>query len=328
VRRREFILAVGSAVAWPPLGRAQQAGVKRVGVLMPWFADDPDVKARRIAFQQEFERLGWTDERKVQIDYRYAGGRFDQYLPLAQALLALQPDVILASTTQVTTVFQRATRTVPVVFNLVSDPIGAGFIASLARPGGNLTGTAGYEEGVVGKWLAMLKEIAPALKRVAVIANAKNSAFGYYLHAAETAAPPLGIELLPIDFENADADVESAIRSFAEVSGGGLLILPDVTTITHRNFLVAIAARYRLPAVYPFSYMVTAGGLMSYSIDQIEEFKLSASYVDRILRGAKPADLPVQAPTKYQTVVNLKTAKALGLDVPASLLVRADQVIE
>jgi putative ABC transport system substrate-binding protein len=223
---------------------------------------------------------------------------------------------------------QRETRAIPIVFTEVSDPVGAGFIASLARPGGNLTGVLLYEAGIIGKWLAMLKEIAPPLTRVALMGNPKTTAFDYFWRAAEAAAAPLAIEIMPTPIENAAADLERAVESFASRSNGGLVVLPDPTTGAHRDLIVALAARHRLPAVYPFRLFIADGGLMAYVTDQNDNSRLAASYVDRILRGANPAELPVQAPTKYETILNLKTARALGLDVPPSLLVRADEVIE
>jgi len=235
--------------------------------------------------------------------------------------------VILAHTTAVAAALQRENRTIPIVFVHVSDPIGAGLISSLARPGGNLTGVLHYEAGIVGKWLAMLKEIAPRIARVALLANSKTTAYDFFLRSAEDAAPSLAIELVPIRIESA-ADIERAIESFAGRLDCGLMLPPDATTILHRDLVIALAARYRLPAVYALQEFVTAGGLMSYGTDQDTMFRLAASYVDRILRGVKPVDLPVQAPTRYETAINLKTAKALGLTVPPALLVAAEEVIE
>jgi putative ABC transport system substrate-binding protein len=240
----------------------------------------------------------------------------------------MKPDVIVAESTPVTAALQRETRAIPIVFNHVSDPIGAGFIAGLARPGGNLTGVLLYEFGIMGKWLAMLKEIAPRLALVGLVGNPKTTAFDYFRGAAEAAAAPLALKLVPTPVENNDADIERAIESFASGPNVGLAVLPDPTTSGRRDLLISLAARYRLPAVYPFRLFVDAGGLMSYTTVRSDIFRLSADFVDRILRGANPADLPVQAPAKYETVVNLKIAKALGLDVPSSLLVRADEVIE
>jgi ABC-type uncharacterized transport system substrate-binding protein len=243
-------------------------------------------------------------------------------------LIGLQPELIVTQTTPVTTALQRETRTIPIVFTRVSDPVGFGFVSSLARPGGNLTGLLQYEPGIVGKWLAMLKEIAPRIANVAFMgAGQADPAYNYFLQSAKTAASPLGIEVVPSPVSN-DADIEHSLAASAQLSNAGLLVAPSTLTIAHRDLIITLAARLRLPAVYPWRFFVTAGGLMSYGIDDVELLRDAASYVDRILRGAKAAELPVQAPTKYQTVVNLKTAKAIGLDVPASLLVRADEVIE
>jgi len=331
MRRRNFIAGLASTTAALSLaGSAQADSLRRLGVLMSFAADDPDAKARLAAFQQELERLGWSQQSNLHIEYRFAAARIDQYVPLAKELVALKPEVILAQSTQITTALKQEARGIPIVFTNVSDPIGAGFITSLARPGGNLTGVLQYEAGIVGKWLAMLKEIAPHLTRIALVGNPKTSgsAFDYFLRSAEVAAPPLAIKIVPTPVESVDADIDHAIESFAAAPNGGLVVPPDSTTIVRRDLVIALAARYRLPAVYPFRVFVDAGGLMCYGNDEIEPYRLAASYVDRILHGAKPSELPVQVPTNYKTVVNLKTAKALGLDVPPSLLVRADEVIE
>jgi putative ABC transport system substrate-binding protein len=326
VKRRDFIsLLGGAAAAWPLTARAQQGElVRRIGVLVSDPEDDPEI--RLAAFRQGLERLGWSEGRNVRIDYRSAANNPDRFQPLATELVRLQPDVILAMTTPVAAALRRESRTIPIVFVGVSDPIGSGFISSLARPGGNLTGLLLYEEGITGKWLAMLKEIAPSLARAALIANPRRTPYDYFVRSAKSVAPSLAIELVPSPIENA-ADIERGIGSFAREPNGGLVVLPG-TPLEHRDLVVAIAARHRLPAVYYMRYFVVAGGLMSYGIDHIDQSRQAASYVDRVLRGAKAADLPVRAPTKYETTLNLKTAKALGFDVPPSLLVRADEVIE
>jgi putative ABC transport system substrate-binding protein len=323
--RREFITLLGGAAAsWPLAARAQQPErMRRIGVLTGDAEDDPGVKA---AFRDGLDRLGWPLDRDVRIDYRFAANNPDQYQPLARELVRLQPDVLLAYTTPVAAAFRRESRAIPIVFVNVSDPIGSGLVASLARPGGNLTGLLLYEEGITGKWLAMLKEIAPGLSRAALIANPKRTPYDYFVRSAKSAAPALGIELAPAPVENA-GDIERIIESFAGKPNGGLVVLPG-TPIEHRDLVIALAARHRLPAVYPFRFFVAAGGLMSYGTDFVDQSRQAAGYVDRILRGANAAELPVQAPTKYETVLNLKTAKALGLEVPPSLLVRADEVIE
>jgi putative ABC transport system substrate-binding protein len=329
MRRRQFItLLGGAAAAWPIGARAQQGDrLRRIGMLIGYAEEDPETKSRLAVFRQRLEKRGWSESRNIDIEARFVAGSAPQYEPLAKELVALQPDVILAHTTPATAALQRESRTIPIEFVNVSDPIGSGFIENLARPGGNLTGVLLYEAGITGKWLAMLKEIAPSLARAALMANPKQGAYDYFLRAAETVAPSLAIKLVSSPVETA-ADVERAIESFAGGPDGGLLLPPDSTTILHRDLIIALAARHRLPAVYPFHFFVTGGGLMSYGTDPLEMFRLAASYVDRILHGDKPSDLPVQAPTKFQTVVNLKTAKALGLTVPPGLLVAADEVIE
>ena len=328
MRRREFLGVVGGAVAWPFVARAQQSGRKlRIGVLIGYAEDDPETKARLAALRQGLEKRGWSEGRNIQIQTQFAAGNENKYEPLAKELVATQPDVILAHTTQVVAALQRESRAIPIVFVNVSDPVGSGFIASLARPGGNLTGVLQYEPGIVGKWLAMLKEIAPRVERVALVANPKTTPYDYFLRAAEVTAPSLAIKIAPNPVATA-ADIKHAIDSFADAPDGGLLLPPDGTTVVHRKLIIALAAEHKLPAVYAFHFFAAEGGLMSYGTDQADMFRLAASYVDRILRGDKPADLPVQAPTKFETTVNLKTAKALGLIAPSGLLVAADEVIE
>ena len=288
--------------------------------------DDPETKARLAAFRQGLEKRGWSEGRNVHIDYRFAPA-IAQMQVLAKELVALQPDVIFAHSTPVTAAVQRESSTIPIVFVAIADPVGSGFVASLPRPGGNMTGVMNYEASVIGKWLAMLKEIAPSLVRAAFVANPKTTPYNYFLRAGEALAPSLGIEPVPTLVENA-TDIERAIASFASAPNGGLVVIPDVAATVHRDLIIALAARHRVPAVYFARYWVAAGGLMSYGNDFVDVFRQAASYVDRILRGDKPADLPVQAATKFETVVNLKTAKALGLTVPPGLLVAADEVIE
>jgi putative ABC transport system substrate-binding protein len=329
MRRREFIRLIGGAIAaWPRSAQAQQPGqTRRIGVLMNNADYDAETKAQLFEFRQGLQRFGWSEDRNVRIYTRFAADRPDQYQVLAKELVALQPDVIFGYTTPINAALQRETSTIPIVFAQVSDPIGSGLIASIARPGGNLTGLLLYEKGITGKWIAMLKEIAPHLERAALLANPKTTPYDYFVRSAEATAQSLAIDLVPSPVENA-ADIERVITAFASTPKGALLVLPSGTTSLHRDLVVELAARYRLPSVYPFRFYVTAGGLMSYSSDLIAQSREAASYVDRILRGANPAELPVQAPTKYVTAVNLKTAKALGLEVPPSLLVRADEVIE
>jgi putative ABC transport system substrate-binding protein len=330
MRRREFIaLLGGAAAAWPLAARAQQPdGMRRIGVLMTLAEDDPEAKARLAGFRQGLEKRGWSEGRNVRIDYRYAlAGAQAQVL--AKELVALQPDVIFAHSTPTVAALQRESRTIPIVFAGLADPIGSGFVASLPRPGGNITGVMQYEASVTGKWLAMLKEIAPSLVRAAFVANPKTAPFyDYYLRAGKALGPSLGIDVVLSPVENDAADIERAIESFASAPNGGLVLMPDTATAVHRDLIIALAARHRMPAVYFSRLFVAAGGLMSYGVDFVDLLRQAASYVDRILRGDKPADLPVQAATKFETTVNLKTAKALGLTVPPGLLVAADEVIE
>jgi len=328
MQRREFIAGVGAVAAWPLVAHAQQTkSQRRIAAFFASHGDDPEVMRQIARFQDELAKLGWVEGQTIHVDYRFGAENVD-YTALAKELVGLHPELIVTQATPLTAAMQQETRTIPIVFMRVSDPVGAGFVASLARPGGNLTGQLQYEPGIVSKWLAMLKEIAPRLASVAFVSNpAERVTYGYFLESAKAAAQPLVVKVVPKPVANA-ADIESSIAAFAGVADGGLLIVPSLTNIANRALIIGLALRYRLPAVYPWRYFVSEGGLMSYGVDDVDMLQDTASYVDRILRGAKPADLPVQAPTKYETVVNLKTAKALGFDVPASLLVRADQVIE
>jgi putative ABC transport system substrate-binding protein len=327
MQRREFTMLLGGAAAWPLAARAQQAAARRIGVLMSTAADDPRVREHLAGLRDGLARLGWVDGSTIHIDYRFAGGNSDQFSVLAKELISLHPEVIFAQSTPVAATLQRETRTIAIVFVEVSDPIGSGFIASLARPGGNLTGMIQYEPGITGKWLAMLKEIAPSLARVALLANPKGTAYDYFLRNAAAAAPSLAIEIISSRVDSVE-DIERSISSLSRQGNGGLVLPPESFTNVNRKAIIGLAAEHRLPAVYAWRYFVTDGGLMSYGIDLADVYRQSASYVDRILRGAKPADIPVQVPTKYETALNLKTAKALGLAVPAALLVSADEVIE
>jgi putative ABC transport system substrate-binding protein len=323
MKRRDFITLFGGAAAWPLAARAQQIGrIRHVGMLVA--IEDPEIKA----FQQELERLGWTEGHNVHLDYRVAPAGANVQT-IAEELVALQPDVIFSVSRPATAALQKETHTIPIVFTYVIDPIGAGFVASVARPGGNITGIMAYEEGIVGKWLEMLKEIASQTVHISLLGNPKTAVYyDYLLHAAETAAPSLGIEIIPSRIENDAADIERAIAAVASMSNSAMVVLPDATTTVNSDLIITLAARNHLPAVYNFKFMVRAGGLMSYGIVSADHYRQAAYYVDRILRGAKPADLPVQTPTKYETALNLKTAKALGLTPPAGLLVAADEVIE
>jgi putative ABC transport system substrate-binding protein len=326
MKRRDFIVLLGSA-AWPFTAHAQQADrIGHLAVLMGLAEDDPESKVRIAKLRRELERLGWLEGRSIRIDIRFAPAGA-QVQALAKELVALRPEVILAHSAQITGALQRETRTIPIVFVNVSDPIGAGFVTSQARPGGNLTGLLHYEEGIVGKWLALLKEIAPNVARVALVADPRSPVHNYFLRSATPATASLALALVSGPVENA-ADIEHFFDTFTRMPNGGLVLPPDITTITHRDLIIALAAKHRLPAVYSFRLFVDSGGLMSYGTDQIDMFGQTASFIDRILRGAQPTDLPVQSPTKYETVLNLKTATALGLTVSDKLLVTADEVIE
>jgi len=331
MRRRDFITLVsGIAAVWPFAARAQQDDrTRRIAVLMGLAEDDPETKARLAAFRLGLEKRGWSEGRNLQIEYRFApASSADQAQALAQELVARQPEAIFAFGTPIITALQQQTRTIPIVFAGVADPVGSGFIASLARPGGSITGVMQYEASVTGKWLAMLKEISPTLMRAAFVVNPQTAPYyKYYLRTAESLSQSLGIELMPTLVGNA-AEIERAIESFAVGSEGGLIVPPDISNVTHRDVIIALAARYRLPAVYNNRVFVTSGGLMSYGIDLVDQFRRAAGYVDRIFKGEKPGDLLVQAPTKYELVINLKTAKTLGLQIPDKLLVAADEVIE
>jgi ABC-type uncharacterized transport system substrate-binding protein len=328
MRRREFITLVGGAAVWPLVARAQQPErMRRVGVLMALASDDPEGQARLVAFVQGLQELGWTDGRNVRIDTRWAAGDADRFRRYAAELIALAPDVILASGgTGVGTLLQ-ATRTVPIVFTQTNDPVGASYVDSLARPGGNATGFANMEYGMSGKWLELLKEIAPRMARAAVLRDATIPQGIGQFGAIQAVAPSLGVEVRPIDVRDAP-EIERAITAFARSANGGLIVTGSALTAFHRDLIITLAARHKLPAVYWERFFVTGGGLISYGPDSIDPHRRAAGYVDRILKGEKPADLPVQSPTKYQLVINLKTAKALGLPVPPSLLARADEVIE
>jgi ABC-type uncharacterized transport system substrate-binding protein len=329
MRRRDFISLLGAGITWPLAARAQQRErMRRIGLLINLAADDPESQARRAAFQQGLQQLGWTEGRNVRIIARWGAGDADQIRSSAAELVAMAPDVILATSSPALTASQHATRTVPIVFTSVVDPIGGGFADSLARPGGNTTGFTLFEYGLSGKWLELLKQIAPGVTRATVLRDAATTrtAAGQWA-AIQAVAPSLGVELSPAVVRGAH-EIARAVTTFAAGSNNGLVVTGSPLTAIHRDLIVALAAQHRLPAVYPFRYFTTRGGLISYGPDTIEPYRRAAGYVDRILRGEKPADLPVQQPTKFEVVVNLKTAKALGLDVPSSLLARADEVIE
>jgi putative tryptophan/tyrosine transport system substrate-binding protein len=327
--RREFIRLLGGvAAAWPLAARAQQAErIRRIGVLMNLAADDPEAPTRIAAFAQGLGEFGWNVDRNARIEYRWGSGDAERIRREAAELVALAPDVILSSGSPSVAALQRATGRVSIVFVQVVDPVGSGFVDSLARPGGNITGFSVFEYGISGKWLELLKEIAPRVTQAAVLRDLALASGSGQLGAIQSVAPSLGVELRPIGVGDA-GEIERAVAAFARSANGGLIVTGSTLTTVHRELIVGLAARHRLPAVYPFRFFATSGGLISYGPDSISPYRRAASYVDRILRGEKPAELPVQAPTKYELVINIKTAKALGTDVPETLLARADEVIE
>jgi putative tryptophan/tyrosine transport system substrate-binding protein len=329
MRRREFIGLLGGVAAWPLAARAQQGErVRRIGVLMSAVEGDQRGLESITAFAQGLAELGWTVGRNVRIEYRWGAGDLDRFRRYAAELIALSPDVVLATAGSIVGAFQQASRTVPIVFVTTIDPVGGGWVDSLSRPGTNATGFASYEFSMSGKRLELLKEIAPGVKRVAVIRDPSVPAGSGGLAAIQTVAPSLGVELIPVGVRDA-GDIERAITAFARGSNGGLILVgPSSSVARYRDLIITLAARHRLPAIYPGRFYAPAGGLISYGADPIDQYHRAAAYVDRILKGEKPADLPVQQPTKFELIVNLKTAKALGLEVPATLLARADEVIE
>ena len=328
MRRREFITLLGGATASPFAARAQQLeNMRRVGVLMSLAATDRQGQARLAAFIQSLEELGWTEGRNVRIETRWAAGNPADTRKFAAELVALAPDAIFASGGTVVGALLQATSTVPIIFTGVADPVGGGLVASLARPGGNATGFTAFEYGMSGKWLELLKEIAPSVKRVAVLRDAGIPQGIGQFGAIQSLAPSLGVEVTPVNVREAN-EIERDISAFARASNGGLIVTGSGTAIVHRELIVTLAARYKLPATYFERFFVAGGGLISYGPDLLDAHRRVANYVDRILRGEKSADLPVQAPTKYETVINLNTAKALGLAIPSTLLARADEVIE
>jgi putative ABC transport system substrate-binding protein len=326
MRRRDFITLVGGAAAWPLAARAQQGErVRRIGVLLQEHENDPMVKVS--AFTQALADLGWADGRNVRIDLRWASGDIDRIGALAQELVGLQPDIILATSTVATAALRRETRTIPIVFANLSDPVTSGIVARLDRPSGNITGFANFEASLGGRWLELLAEIAPGLKRAGIMFNPDNPGASLYVPSLEAAARSLKVVPIPAPVHS-DVEIETAIVAQGREPGGGLVIMPDTTTFVHRARLILAAARNNVPAVYWQSNFARENGLLSYGVDLPDIYRRAATYVDRILRGEKPGDLPVQFPTKYETVVNLKTAKALGLTVPSNLLATADEVIE
>ena len=329
MRRREFVALLGGvAAAWPLAARAQQPEqMRRIGVLTNLVADDPEAQARVGAFLQGLQELGWAVGRNMRIEYRWGAGDADRTRGYAAELVALAPDVILTSGASALAPLLQATRSVPVVFAQVPDPVGAGFVNSLARPGGNTTGFITYEYGLSGKWLELLTQIAPSVTRAAVIRDPAVSAGTGQWGAIQAVAPSVRVLVSPVNVRDA-GEIERDVAAFAHGSNSGLIVTASALAIPHRNLIVTLAARHRLPAVYYQRGFVTGGGLISYGPDFIDQYRRAAGYVDRILKGEKPSELPVQAPTKYELVINLKTARALGLEVPPTLLARADEVVE
>jgi len=331
LKRRSFITLLGGVLAaWPLAARAQQRErMRRLAVLMPYPEGDAEVQVEVAAFREQLQKLGWTQGRNLLIDYRWPGDQVGRIHAAAKELVALQPDAILVRSTPVTRALMQETRAIPIVFLMVSDPVGDGLIANFANPGSNVTGFTNAEASLGGKWIELLKEIAPGLQRLGALTNPKTAPGrgAYYEGSVESAAASMGLKLVTAVVES-PADIQQAIDSFAREPNGGLLVLPDLTTATHRAQIIALAAPHRLPAVYGIKFYATEGGLMSYGADPTDLYRRSATYIDRVLRGEKPGALPVQAPVKFELVINLKTAKALGLDVPWFLQQRADEVIE
>ena len=326
IRRREFITLLGGTAAWPLAARAQQP--RRIGVLMSAYSQtDREGQARIGAFLDTFQRLGWFDGRNVQIQYRWDAGDADRIKASAAELVHSAPDVIVVVAGPALVELQRITSMIPIVFTQVFDAVGGGLVAGLARPGGNVTGFQNFEPAMGGKWLGVLKEAAPNLNRVAVLYGSDSAASVAAVHATEAVAPSLGFRVTAVDVHDG-GEIEGAVAKFADQPDGGLIVVPHPRTVANRASIIILAARHRLPAIYPFRYFATEGGLMSYGADQIDQWRGAAVYVDRILRGEKPGELPVQAPTKYELVVNLRTAKALGLNIPPAFPLRADEVIE
>jgi ABC-type uncharacterized transport system substrate-binding protein len=328
MRRRNFIALLGCAAAWPLAARAQQGERMRgIGVLMNLAADDPEAQRRMTAFVQGLQQFGWTDGRNMRIDARWSAGQPERLRKNAAEIVALTPDVIVAEGSASLAPLLQVNRTIPVVFTIVPDPVGAGFVDSLNQPGGNVTGFSQFEYGLSGKWLELLKEIAPRVKRVAVLREAGLTAGVAQYAALQAVAPSLGVELVALNVRD-NVQIERSLATFARSSTDGMIVTSSPLAAVHRELIVTLAARHKLPAAYAVRYMTAAGGLLSYGPDFVDQYRHAAGYVDRILKGEKPADLPVQAPTRYELAINLKVAKALGLEVPPTLLARADEVIQ
>jgi putative tryptophan/tyrosine transport system substrate-binding protein len=331
MRRREFItLLGGAAAAWPFAARAQQpAQIRRVGMLIGYAENDQETQARLSAFRQALEQLGWKEGRSIRLDYRFAPASPDEAQRFAKELVALHPDVLVGNSTPATAALLRETRTIPIVFVGVSDPVGSHFVATIPQPGGSITGFTNFEPSLIGKWLEILKEVAPGVTRAAVMFNPKTAPDegAFFLDPFEPLARSLGVE--PIIARVTDAnEIESAVAALARKPGGSLVIMPDAFNTVHRQLIILLTARHLLPAIYPYRYQAVEGGLLSYGVDTVDLMRQAAPYVDRILKGEKPADLPVQAPVKFELVVNLRAARVIGLTVPAAIIARADEVIE
>jgi ABC-type uncharacterized transport system substrate-binding protein len=328
MKRRQFITLLGGAAAWPATARAQQPDrVRRVGLLTSFAADDPEARARVAAFMEGLQALGWVEHRNVRVDYRWSAGDAETIRRHAAELVALAPDVILSQSTPALAALQKATRTIPIVFVSVSDPVGDGLVASLAKPGGNITGFSNYEPTLAGKWLELVREVAARVERIAILFHPGTAPHSIFLPPMEAAASSLAVKLIPARVHN-NTEIESAIATLGREPGGGLFAMPDSFTNVHRKSIISSAALHRVPAIYAFRFWAADGGLMTYGVDVRDQYQRAASYVDRIFKGEKPADLPVQQPTKFELAINLKTAKALGLEVPPTVLARADEVIE
>jgi putative ABC transport system substrate-binding protein len=328
IRRREFITLGGATAAWPLAARAQQPGaMPRIGLLSVFAESDPEGQALIRELIQRLQELGWTNGRNVQVEFRFAGEDAARISTLASELIELRPDVVLASGALAATALRQQTLSIPIVFVQVVDPVSAGFVTNLARPEGNITGFTNFEFSVGGKWLQLLKECAPSVDRIAVVFDPANPTWAAYLRTIEAAAPSFGVRLIPAGVRDA-AEITQRVATFARDPNGALVVLPSPVTIRHRETIIVAAARHRLPTIYPYRFFTVDGGLMSYASDVLDSYRRAASYVDRILRGAKVAELPVQQPIKYELTINVQTAKALGLEVPPTLLARADEVIE
>jgi putative ABC transport system substrate-binding protein len=329
IKRREFIAGLGGAAVWPVIGRAQQAErMRHVGVLMSVIQEDPGGAADVMAFRQGLAELGWIEGRNIYVQFRWPGGDIERIQTFAKELVGLRPDVLIGRSTPTTAALKQETATIPIIFVNVPEPAEQGFVQSLARPGGNLTGFTNFEASIGGKWLQLLKEVDPRIARVAAIYNPQTAPFaGLFLRSVQSAAPTFAVEAVAMPI-GSDADIETALSMFATQPSGGLIAIPDSFTVQHRDRIIALAARYRLPALYANSSATPSGGLIAYAVDTRDTMQRAAGYVDRILKGAKPADLPVQQPARFQLSINLKTAKAIGLDIAPNLVARADEVIE